>query len=648
MMESSDQMMESSQSFKADSRSIVFKAFFAGLEPDPIMTVSEWADQHRRLSQSSSAEPGRWKTSRTPYLKEIMDELSPSSKNTEIVFMKGAQVGGTECGNNWVAFCIDYCPAPMMCVQPTVDLAKRYSKQRVEPLINETARLKEKVKEKRSRDSGNTMLQKDFPGGTLVLTGANSAVGLRSIPIKFMFLDEVDGYPYDVDGEGDPVTLAKARTRTFSRKKIFYVSTPTFNGRSRIESLYDTSDSRKYYVPCPSCKEKQILKWSNLKFDKDELINTVYICDICGQEIQEHHKAWMLANGEWRKDRPEVKNGRVGFHISALYSPLGWYSWAEAAKDFIEAKDNPEKLRGFINTVLGETWKDKGEAPEWESIYRRRENYNIGEVPEGGLFLTAGVDIQKDRIEIEVVAWGRRKISWSVDYQVFMGDTSSSSGQVWKDLDEYLEREFVHSGGVCMKLSRVAVDTGYNTQEVYSWCRHKLPQFVLPIKGDDKQNVPISAPKAVDITKKGKKLRRGLKLWKIGTNILKSQLYGRLRIEPPLNPEDDFPSGFCHFPQYGEDYFKQLTAEEMVVTRNKKGYFVYSWQKTRERNEALDTRIYATAAAVAFGIEKFSEQNWLNFEKELGIVSKPTVVENQKILPRRKKITRRKSTYWED
>ena len=654
-MENTNQTL-GNQSRNAESQSIMFKAFFSGLEPDPILTVAEWADLHRRLSQSSSAEPGRWKTERTPYLKEIMDELSPSSKNTEIVFMKGAQIGGTECGNNWVGFCIDYCPAPMMCVQPTVDLAKRYSKQRIEPLILETARLKDKVKEKRSRDSGNTILQKDFPGGTLVITGANSAVGLRSIPIKYQFLDEVDAYPYDVDGEGDPVTLAKARTRTFARKKIFYVSTPTFNGRSRIENLYEASDQRKYYLPCPSCKEKQVLKWENLKFNKDELHNVFYVCDTCGHEIHEHHKTWMLKNGEWRKEKPEIKNGRVGFHISALYSPLGWYSWQEAAKDFIEAKDNPEKLRGFINTVLGETWKEKGEAPEWEALYRRRENYKLGEVPCDGLFLTAGVDIQKDRIEVEVVAWGRKKISWSIDYQVLMGDTSSYENQVWKDLANYLQRDFVHSqAGVCMKLTKIAVDTGYNTQEVYAWCRLQSSSLVMPVKGQDNQNVPITIPKSVDIKKNGKKFRRGIKIWNVGINILKNQLYGYLRLEAPLNDVDEWPAGFCHFPQYGEDYFKQLTAEEMVISRNRKGYFKYHWQKIRDRNEALDLRIYATAAAISHGIEKFTEKDWLSFESELGIVSKPSVDQKNLVIDQsslvkthlRKKIIRRKSTYWE-
>ena len=554
----------------------------------------------------------------------------------------------SECGNNWVAYCIDYVPGPMMCIQPTVELAQRYSKLRIGPLIQESQRLSEKVKDKKSRDSGNTMLQKDFPGGTLVLTGANSAAGLRSIPIKYLFRDEIDAYPIDVDGEGDPLTLSKARTNTFARRKIFDVSTPTFEGVSRIEARYESSDKRKYYVPCPKCHEKQTLKWSNVKWPDDETHKVVYVCDLCGHEIQEYHKTWMLKNGEWRKENPDCKTGIVGFHLSALYSPVGWYSWHECADDFLKAKDKPESLRSFINTVLGETWKDKGDAPEWEALYRRRENYNIGEIPMEGLFLTAGVDVQKDRLEIEIVAWGRRKENWSIDHRVFMGDTSSSENSVWLELADYIERDFVHAGGVCVKIQRLAIDTGFNTQEVYSWCRTRSQSFVMPIKGQDNQSVPISMPKSVDIKKSGKKVRRGIKIWNIGVGVLKSQLYGHLRLQPPLNEGEEFPAGFCHFPQYGEDYFKQLTAEEMLIRKNKRGFATYSWQKIRDRNEALDLRIYATAAAISVGIDRFQETDWLKFEKELGIVRKEKAVkphENEK-KSHKNIIKRRKSSFW--
>ncbi len=393
------------------------RAAAQGARPDPVLSVADWADKYRTLSQRASAEPGPWRTDRTPYLREIMDCLSPSSLVETVVLMKGAQIGGTECGNNWIGYIIHQAPGPMLAVQPTVEMAKRNSKQRIDSLIEESDVLRELVSDPRSRDSGNTMLAKEFPGGLLVMTGANSAVGLRSMAARYLFCDEVDAYPGDVDGEGDPVNLALARTRTFARRKIFKISTPKITGRSRIESAFADSDQRHYWVPCPYCDQHQTLKFAQVRWPKGKPEVAVYVYDYCQSEIENHQKHWMLPRGEWRREAPG--SGKpAGFHLSSLYSPVGWFSWADAAEMFVEAEKNPALLQVFINTVLGETWALRGDAPEWQRLYERREDYNIGTVPNGGLFLTAGVDIQKDRIEVEVVAWGRGKESWSIDYQV--------------------------------------------------------------------------------------------------------------------------------------------------------------------------------------------------------------------------------------
>ena len=270
--------------------------------PDPLLTISQWADKYRKLSQRASAEPGPWRTDRTPYLREIMDCLSPSSPVERVVFMKGAQIGGTECGNNWIGYIIHQAPGPMMAIQPTVEMAKRNSKQRIDPLIEESEVLRTLVQSPRSRDSGNTVLSKEFPGGVLVMTGANSAVGLRSMAARFLFLDEVDAYPGDVEGEGDPVNLAMARTRTFARRKVFLCSTPKITGMSRIEAAYEESDQRRYWVPCPVCREFQVLKFAQLRWPKGQPEKAVYVCEHCGQEIQNHQKQWMLPRGEWRRN----------------------------------------------------------------------------------------------------------------------------------------------------------------------------------------------------------------------------------------------------------------------------------------------------------------------------------------------------------
>jgi phage terminase large subunit GpA-like protein len=322
--------------------------------------VPEWADRHRRLSPRASSEPGPSRTSRTPYLKEIMDCLSE-----RVVVMKGAQLGFSEAGNNWIGYVVHHAPGPMLAVLPTVEMAKRNSRQRIEPLIEESEVLRERVAPARSRDAGNTVLAKEFRGGLLVMTGANSAVGLRSMPVRYLFLDEVDGYPGDVDGEGDPATLAEARTRTFARRKILLVSTPTITGLSRIEREYELSDQRRFFVPCPHCGTRQWLKFERLRWPKAKPDAAAYHCDACAAEIAEHHKTKMLAGGEWLAAAENQTNAKTaGFHLSSLYSPLGWRSWGEIATAWEAAQGSDAALKSFRNTELGETWAERGDAPD--------------------------------------------------------------------------------------------------------------------------------------------------------------------------------------------------------------------------------------------------------------------------------------------
>lgn len=616
----------------AERSEFVFDSgFWAGLRPDPILTVSEWADEHRVLAQVSSAMPGRWRTERTPYLKEIQDCLSVMDPTQEIVFMKGAQIGGTEAGNNWMAYLIDQAPGPMMAVQPTIDLAKRNSKTRIKPLIENCERIRGKISEARARDGGNTVLAKEFAGGILVLSGANSAVSLRSMPVRFLMLDEIDGYPDDVDGEGDPVGLAEARTRTYLRRKIYKVSTPTFEGRSKIQAAYRESDQRKYFVPCPHCQGMQWLKWSQVKWPEGEPLKAHYICEHCQKPIEERHKLWMLQNGKWIAEKPGGGQGKVvGFHLSALYSPFGSFTWGDAARAFVKAKDDQSKLREFVNTVLGETWKEKGDAPDWQNLYQRREKYELGFIHENVVFLTAGVDVQKDRIEVEVVGWARDKQSWSIDYMVFPGDPAleeSEPGSPWSELSGLLSKNWTRKTGGEVGLRMTAIDTGFLTQRVYDWVRRQPLNRVMAVKGTDHAQVAVGLPTAVDITLSGrKKIKRGIKLWPVGSSVIKGELYAHLQLTPPTDEQiaegRGYPAGFCHFPQYGEEYFRQMTSEQLVV-RLVKGRRKYEWEKTRDRNEALDCRIYARAAASAVGMDRFSEAQWASLAGISGLPVRP-------------------------
>ena len=603
------------------------RAWREGLMPDPLLSVSEWADRHRMLSSKASAEPGRWRTSRTPYLKAIMDCLSPTSPVERVVFMKAAQLGATEMGSNWIGYVIHHAPGPMMAVWPTVEMAKRNSKQRIDPLIEESPALAELIAPARSRDSGNTILAKEFRGGVLVMTGANSAVGLRSMPVRYLFLDEVDGYPLDVEGEGDAISLAEARTRTFARRKIFIVSTPTISGASAIEREFEASDQRRYFVPCPHCSHRQWLRFEQLRWDKGQPDSAAYLCESCDTTIPEHHKSWMLEHGEWRT-MMDGSGKTAGFHLSSLYSPVGWRSWRDIAAAW-EAAVSKESgsaaaIKTFKNTELGETWVEEGEAPDWQRLVERREDYRIGSVPQGGLLLVGAADVQKDRIEASVWAFGRGKESWLVEHRVLMGDTARDA--VWKQLADLIAANWTHASGAAMPLARFALDTGFATQEAYAFVRACRDPRVMAVKGVARGAALIGTPTAVDVSQRGKKLRRGIKVYSVAVGIAKLEFYNNLRKSADVAADGlttVFPAGFVHLPKIDAEFIQQLCAEQLITRRDRNGFPVREWQKMRERNEALDCYVYARAAASAAGLDRFEERHWRELERQLGLDRPP-------------------------
>lgn len=595
----------------------------AAFRPEPMLTVSAWADRHRRLSSRASAEPGPWRTSRASYLRDIMDALSPSSPIERVVVMKGSQVGLTEAGLNWVGYVIAHAPGPMMMVLPTTEAGKRVSKQRVATMIEETPALRELVRDPRSRDSGNTTAMKEFPGGVLVITGANSAVGLRSMPVRYLFLDEVDAYPADADNEGDPVELAERRTATFARRKVFMISTPKLSGLSRIEAAFLESDQRKLFVPCPQCGTMQVLEWDHLQWPAGKPGAAVYVCPHCGRCIENREKADMLAAHEWRPTA-EGDGRTAGFLVSSLYSPVGWYSWADAAAAWEKAKGNSEREQVFTNTVLGMPYADAREAPDWEVIAARAEDYPRGTVPAGGLVLVAGADVQRDRIEVELVAFGRNGESWSVDYLVMHGDPFQPD--VWAELDELLEARFPHAAGGALAVERLAIDSGdgVTTHEVYRWAARYPLRRVMCIKGSSRTNHVLGTATPVETNTDGQRRKlHGVKVTTIGVSILKARLYAHLRQPLPADGEGA-PYGLCHFPRYDDEFFRMLTAEQVVTRSTRGGYAVAEWVKVRPRNEALDCRVYAMAAALAVGIDRFTEASWNARERLAGVPATPT------------------------
>lgn len=562
------------------AESAVESAWKRGLAPDPILTVDDWANRHRMLSSVASAEPGRWSTSRTPYLKAVMDALSATSRIERVVFMAGGQVGKTECGLNWVGYVIHHAPGPMLLVQPTVEGAKRVSKQRVDALIEASPELASRVKDPRSRDSGNTQLMKEFPGGVLIMTGANSAVGLRSMPVRYLFLDEVDGYPGDADGEGDPVALAVQRAATFINRKIYLCSTPTLKGFSRIEAAYLESDQRVFEVPCDHCGAHSQIQWRDIKWPTGKMAEAAWHCPACDGIHPEYRKPALLANGRWVA-RAKGDGKTVGFHLSSLYSP--WLTWGEIAQEHHAAKDDPVRLKVWVNTKLAETWEDReGETLDAEGLMERREAYGPA-IPAEVALLTCGIDVQDDRLELEVVGWGRDEESWSIDYKVLWGDPSAP--QLWDELDAYLSQRFAHETlAEGLTIEAACIDTGgHHTLSAYAFCRGKERRRIWAIKGGSGKR-PIW-PKRPSKANRGK-----VNLFTVGVDAAKEAIYARLK-------KTGSGPGAMHFPMDRDaQYFEQLTAER-IRTRYVKGFPQrFWWKPDGRRNEALDCRVYAYAA----------------------------------------------------
>jgi phage terminase large subunit GpA-like protein len=552
------------------------EAIAKALKPPPKLTVSEWADAYRVLSSEAAAEPGKWSTSRAEYQRGMMDAVSDPSIET-IVLMTCAQVGKTELINNVVGYHIHQDPAPMLVVQPTLEMAQTWSKDRLSPCLRDTPVLAGKVKDPRSRDSGNTTLHKSFAGGHVTACGANSPSSLASRPCRIILCDEVDRYPLSAGSEGDPVSLAKKRSSTFWNRKIILVSTPTEKGASRIEQAYDESDQRKYFVQCPDCDEYQVLKWSQVKWEDQNPYSARYTCECCGTLWDDTARFRAIRYGEWRATS-EAKGKIAGFHLNGLYSP--WTPLYEAVSDFMSSKRDPMRLKTWVNTFLGETWEEQGDRIDEFDLIERCENWG-NDLPEDVLLLTAGVDVQDNRLEIEIVGWGRGEESWSISYQTIYGDPSTS--ELWARLDTVLQEKFTHPTLGEIIVRGACVDSGgHYTQQVYNYARLRAGRRVFAIKGIGGEGKPVAGrPTKNNIGK--------INLFPVGVDTAKEIVYARLK----MKEEGD---GYCHFPiGRDEEYFRMLTAEKKV-TKYFKGRPRMEWQKIRTRNEALDCRVYATAA----------------------------------------------------
>jgi len=542
-----------------------------------------------------------------------MDAVTDDA-TSDVVIMTSAQVGKSEVLLNILGYFIEHQPAPMMMLQPTLDMAEAFSKDRVAPMIRDTPSLSGLIADTRSRDSGNTLLHKQFRGGHITLAGANSAASLASRPIRVLLADEVDRYPVSAGTEGDPLALGEKRTQTFWNRKRIKCSTPTVKDLSRIEAAYNESDRRHYLVPCQHCDEPQVLKWAQVRWPEKCPDEAAYHCAHCGAQWTETERHRAVRNGFWQSSAPF--RGVAGFHLNELYSP--WSTLAKIANEFLAAKQHPERLRTFVNTTLGEVWEESREAKDPQVLRARAEGYELGTVPAAALVVVAAVDVQGDRLECYHWGYGLGEEAWVLDFRVFYGDPSHPI--VWDQLLEHLGRPMEHELGARTVARSVAIDSGgLHTQTVYAFCRHYAHrntefgvQQILAIKGASEASKPIiGKPTAQDVSINGQRIPNGVQLWPVGSSSCKSRIYSRLSIEA-AGP------GFVHTStQLPEEFFEQMVAERLH-TKYVRGFPVLEWHLPKgKRNEALDCAVYAYAAACQLGLERLKTSEWESLRRRM-------------------------------
>ena len=526
----------------------------------------------------------------------------------EVWVMKSAQVGWTEILNNVIGFHVDQDPAPILMVQPTLEMAEAWSKDRLAPMVRDTPALRDRIADPKARDSGNTLLHKKFTGGHLTIAGANSPAGLASRPIRVVLFDEVDRYPPSAGAEGDPISLGKKRAATFWNRKVLAGSTPTIKGSSRIEAGFEASDQRYYFVPCTSCGTMQRLIWAQVRWTDGSPESAVYVCEHCGVELTDADKREMLTRGEWRATRPSV--GIAGFHISELYSP--WTTWPEMAEAFLRAKRFPETLQTWINTALGETWEDKGDTLEPTGLAKRRESYTKASLPSGVTLLTVGTDVQDDRLESFVYGWGADEEAWLVEHVVLRGDPGQP--QVWNEHDEVLRRRYRTDDGRNLTIEAACVDSGgHYTEAVYRYCAARKRFRVWAIKG-------VGGPGRLVWPKRpGRASKLRVDLWLIGVDTIKDVIYGRLKRVTEPGP------GYFHFSADTDEAFFEQLASETIVHRMVQGRRVRMWKPRASgiRQEGLDGTNYAYAAMVGRGGRELLARRVTTVAEPAPVVSVP-------------------------
>ena len=592
------------EGFEALARA--FKTAHGMFSPPPDLTLSQWADEFAYIPKEAAAHPGKFRTDFAEYQRGAQDAITDPSIES-VVFMWASQTGKTQIQLNATGFYSHWDPSPILSVQTSEREAEKYSKNRIAKVIRDTPVLRKLFPSPRTRNSGNTLLNKEFPGGVLIMAGANAPAGLASMPIRVLILDEVDRWDDSAGTEGDPADIADKRTTTFWNRKKIWASTPGIKNLSRIEKVMASSDYRKYYVPCPHCGTMQTLEWPRLhweevKSDGDihpRISDVYYICEE-GCIIRERTKFEMIRRGEWRATQRSHDGKTAGFHLNALYSPA--LDWIKLVEEWREAQGSLEQLKVFINTRLAQTWEIRGTGASVGELEKHKEQFHEL-LPAGVLYLTAGVDTQDNRLEASVIGWGLDDERWVIDHQVFPGDPSlpdTDAASPWAALREFLNSEWPHVLRPPMRIAAALIDSGgHHTERVYEFARkHELRRWYASVGRAGIGRVLLNSGSRVGPWK--------TLLYTVGVDTAKEDIYTSFRV-------NESGPGYCHFSDtLPLDYFAQVTAEKLV--KIKKDFITtMRWEKTAERNEALDCFVYARAAVA------IRRPNFRKLDRELSV-----------------------------
>lgn len=566
------------------------------IHPRAQLTVSEWADNHRVLSAEGSAEAGPWRTQRNPPMKKIMDSLSEHHKTSKVVFMKPSQWGGTEIGVNFLGYVMAHAKGPTAVVMPTDKSLQDWVIQKFDPMAQDTRAVATALSKRSNKSADNSAQRKKFTGGILYFKTAGSTADLKASSLRYALGDEIDEWPRETN-QGSALRLLEIRLTAFYDSKLYLVSSPTIKDASSIEEEYLGGNQQQYHVACPHCGEKQVLKWSNLRWEsapdnKKDILRHFYVCMHHGCVIEEHEKTQMLRDGEWVANAPNHRYD--SFHINALYSPVGLgLSWLELVHEWIDAQDDPRKLMVFLNTRMAETYADRRHDLKANALMARAEPYQLRTVPLDVGILTAGVDVQDDRLEIKIKGHGRGDVRYTLDYHVLYGNPADQA--IWDALAKYLlDTKLQHpAGGMMLRLEATAIDIGgHHTQQVYRFVRNS-PSLglvrVMAVKGASTAGRPIlGRPSYQDVDWRGERIKKGVALYLIGTDTAKHLLYNRLQGDA----DKDAQNRLEHFSQeLPTEYFDGLVAETFNPRKNK-----FELKKGK-RNEPLDCDVYAVAAS---------------------------------------------------